>query len=175
MIKVVPVESSYADAKAKYDEYINVHVANVMKVWKGQLRPILEAEGINVQLIDEVISNHDQSKWSEEEYEAYLYYFYLKPRDPDWNMAFDVAWNHHQKSNPHHWQYWLLIKDEGGTEALEMPIEYLAELICDWQAMGYTYGNLASEYYEKNKHKMVFAPNTKAKLETYLPMLDKLI
>ena len=26
------------------------------------------------------------------------------PSDVDYN--FDVAWNHHQKNNPHHWQYW---------------------------------------------------------------------
>ena len=26
--------------------------------------------------------------------------------------AFDVAWNHHQKRNDHHWQYWLLTPDK---------------------------------------------------------------
>lgn len=30
--------------------------------------------------------------------------------------AFDLAWLKHQKRNPHHWQYWLLINDSSSKE-----------------------------------------------------------
>ncbi len=30
---------------------------------------------------------------------------------PEVATAFDIAWNHHQKRNDHHWQYWLLTPD----------------------------------------------------------------
>ena len=38
--------------------------------------------------------------------------------------SFDSAWLLHQKRNAHHWQYWVLLEDEGNTKALEMDDKY---------------------------------------------------
>lgn len=49
---------------------------------------------------------------------------------------FDRAWNHHQKFNKHHWQYWVLQKDDGSTKVLEMPKKYMLEMVADWMGAG---------------------------------------
>lgn len=58
---------------------------------------------------------HDWSKFLSCEWFPYARTFY-KPDGshqyaPD-GTGFDVAWNHHQKHQPHHWQYWLLNWDQ---------------------------------------------------------------
>lgn len=78
---------------------------------------------------------HDWSKFLPSEWGPYVAYFYgnypeYDPADPwKWNRRgyhgpttyevkqwFDRAWNHHQKRQPHHWQYWLLTTDKPGED-----------------------------------------------------------
>lgn len=65
---------------------------------------------------------HDWTKFLPCEWFPYVDYFYgQKPTDmgaTGYNhqvnqddTAFNRAWNHHQKANSHHWQYWLLTYD----------------------------------------------------------------
>ena len=91
----------------QYDMYLSEHIGNVRKSWDLIKDKIDDNELVNE--VTALVINHDKSKYGEEEYEPYLEYFY-GDKDED---AFNVAWNHHQKSNPHHWQYWLLREDEG--------------------------------------------------------------
>ncbi len=77
---------------------------------------------------------HDWHKFLPSEYFAYLSYFYYGNKDIPLNKdswkrnsseevkkAFDLAWNFHQKRAKHHYQYWVLIKDDGTIKPLEMP------------------------------------------------------
>ncbi|MFA5525633.1 MAG: DUF5662 family protein [Acholeplasmataceae bacterium] len=52
---------------------------------------------------------HDLSKLRPSEFWAYCRWFY---RGSDNGAAFNVAWLLHQRRNPHHWQYWMLLNDE---------------------------------------------------------------
>lgn len=73
---------------------------------------------------------HDYTKLLPSEWFPYVEYFYGEKaahpktkvfKDGDFvplmeppehvKRAFDAAWNHHQKRNRHHWQYWLLTPD----------------------------------------------------------------
>ena len=81
---------------------------------------------------------HDLSKFRPSEFIPYARYFYekdgskktvrdktgyYKPTDTR-NVAFEYAWNHHQKRNKHHWQYWLLQYERGERWSMqEMSIE----------------------------------------------------
>lgn len=61
---------------------------------------------------------HDLSKFRPSEWSAYVNYFYGDKTDleTDRKAAFDRAWLYHQRRNPHHWQYWVLMEDNpGGT------------------------------------------------------------
>lgn len=76
---------------------------------------------------------HDWSKFLPSEWGPYVANFYgEKPTDEEVHRLmhlsifikskaeikadFDRAWNHHQKRQPHHWQYWLLTTDQPGKE-----------------------------------------------------------
>ena len=56
---------------------------------------------------------------------------------------------------PHHWQYWVLINDnpEEGEVLIEMPYNYILEMICDWWAFSWAKGNLNEifPWYEERK------------------------
>lgn len=63
---------------------------------------------------------HDMSKFLPSEFFPYANYFYgnypkLKEQV---EYEFTVAWLKHQKRNPHHWQYWLLINDDSSNSYL---------------------------------------------------------
>ena len=146
-----------------------------------QLMPVLMDEGIEQSVINEItecVRLHDQSKWDQEEYDAYLAYFYpMDDQDKDEliESAFDMAWLHHQKVTPHHWQYWILIRDEGKQVPMDMPLKYVIEMLCDWQSMGYKYGDTAFDWWTNNKDKMIMSDNTRTLVDKYVKHLKKLV
>lgn len=130
---------------------------------------------------------HDLSKFSRAEWGPYVDYFYgpALPEDRPWDdfwvasavhgtartrrqEAFDLAWLHHQRVNPHHWQYWLLKEDEGGLKPLEMPAHYVYEMVADWVGVGLALGkgweNIL-EWYDSAKDKMILEPSTRSIVE----------
>ena len=124
---------------------------------------------------------HDISKFRPSEFFPYVNYFYgNKPNDREKNKyrkstttsdeAFDFAWLLHQKRNPHHWQWWILPEDEGGTKILEMPSEYLIEMLCDWHGAGMAQGRTFSDYewWTQNKDKMQLGFWTRDSIEWIL-------
>jgi hypothetical protein len=154
----------------EYNEYLNNHISNVSKGFEWLVENLPEVfDGVMPGLMRSQINAHDDSKWWEDEYEAYDDYFYGN-RDASVEDAFDLAWLHHQHNNPHHWQHWLLREDNGGTKALEMPKEYVLEMICDWWAFSWSKGKLTEifDWYATNKPKMVLHPNTLQLVEDVL-------
>lgn len=115
---------------------------------------------------------HDLSKNDPEEYDAYDEYFYGGNRSYKVVSNFRNAWLHHIHNNPHHWQHWVLINDEPneGTIALEMPYEYVVEMICDWWAFSHKSGNLHEifDWYEKHKSNMILHEHTRTNVEDIL-------
>jgi len=69
---------------------------------------------------------HDASKWHGVEW-LYLHQGPDVPRD-----KIELAVCQHQKTNPHHPEYW------GGLE--QMPEIYIAEMVCDWCARSQEFG-----------------------------------
>ena len=123
---------------------------------------------------------HDWSKFTPTEFGPYARSFY----NPDgslrkvWDESgyydpvrisaeFGVAWLHHQKANKHHWQYWVLIEDEGGDKILSMPSRYRKEMLADWHGAGraITGKKDTVNWYKKNKRKIQLHPNTQAWIE----------
>lgn len=77
---------------------------------------------------------HDWSKFLPDEFLAYAKTFYDDGghtqyiSDPD----FANAWRKHIIRNPHHYQHWCLLWDNGDLEPLEMPQKYVKEMVSDW-------------------------------------------
>ena len=115
---------------------------------------------------------HDWSKFTKSEWSAYVHAFYTKQGNKQYkpNDAFDRAWNHHQKINPHHWQYWILLEDEGATKLLEIPDKYRREMLADWIGAGRAINGRIEvrEWYYKNKYKIQLHENTRLWIEEML-------
>lgn len=123
---------------------------------------------------------HDWTKFLPSEWFAYVEYFYGRKR-PDIgttgynhslhqdDTAFNFAWNHHQKANSHHWQYYVLNYDDGGTMVLDMPDLDRKEMIADWRGAGRAQGKPNTvAWYHVNKDKMQLHPDTRAWVESEL-------
>ena len=122
----------------------------------------------------ELTNKHDTSKYSDEEYQAYDNYFY-GDKSNKVVKDFDYAWLHHIHNNPPHWQYWVLVGDDEPLKALEMPEEYIIEMICDWFSFSFKNGDLRElfKWYDDHKAKMILHPKTKSRVEEILDAIDK--
>lgn len=83
------------------------------------------------------------------------------------NARFDKAWLHHQKlGGKHHWQYWVLVQDNGPMKAIEIPEKYRLEMIADWRGAGLALGKPdAWAWYLANKDKMTLHSTTRELVE----------
>lgn len=160
--------------KLEYERYINEHVANVQKACEKFGPQICEYLNIDYNLLLKKVKDHDCSKWSKEEFEPYRQYFNPVKGETKDQDSFDRAWNHHQKENDHHWQYWVLINDEDEPKykAIKMCPYALGELVCDWVAMGMKFGTKSKDYYEKNKDRIIMHEDTRKALEDILEFVD---
>ena len=164
---------------SEYDEYLTTHITGVIRSWEELLKPAvldmtndIDAE-IDVDVIDSIISKHDASKYSSAEYPAYCNYFYPSDGFEKDEVAFDLAWLHHQHHNPHHPQYWVLIRDEGEIVPMDMPIEYICEMLCDWHSFTLRDSkSTAYKWWTDNKDKMTLSANTVAIIEQLVPNLQ---
>lgn len=146
-----------------YTNYVDTHIDNVIKAWKEEVS-IIEDDFIqsNSKELSEQIEQHDKSKWEESEYDAYrANYNPINDQEKIDNEAnFQAAWYHHFQNNPHHWQHWI---DEEGElkpiEDLHQVKKAYIEMICDWQAMGYVFGDTAKQYYDQNKDTIKIYPD----------------
>ena len=157
------------DMKNKYDEYLTAHIANVKKGYDWLCINLPEV--IPVEYADSIAENiysHDRSKYWEEEYYPYCEYFY-GTKSKKVETEFNYAWLHHIHNNPHHWQYWVLKHDDEPEEALDMPYEYIIEMICDWWSFSHKTGKLDEifSWYEQHKG-MVLSKKTRETVEDIL-------
>ena len=146
-----------------YTNYIIEHRDNVLKAYQW-----LVDHKIISNNYQHNIATHDISKWSNEEYDAYDKYFYGKQgKTTEVKEAFNFAWLHHIHANPHHWQHWVLINDDDGTQALEMPEEFVIEMFCDHASFSFKTGNLeeVSKWYKDHKLNMILHRNTRVMYE----------
>lgn len=160
-----------------YNEYIREHISNVFKAWKA-MQEKCKSEGFIYDdwyfwTIDGAIKQHDISKYSAQEFTQYRRNFYPCTGEEKDEEEFQAAWEHHYKNNNHHWQYWLnedgTFKEDGGNTQL---IAYI-EMICDWTAMGYKFGDTALSYYENNKSDIKIAPGYVEFVERVLKQMSE--
>ncbi len=150
----------------KYTEYISEHCKAVRDAWTWLSDHNLLPEEVKTKYN---VYTHDNSKHTKEEYDAYDNYFYGEKTE-EVKTKFNYAWLHHIHNNPHHWQHWVLVNDDDGTHALEMPAQYVYEMICDWWSFSFRKGDLKEvfKWYEDHKSNMILHPNTKALVEDIL-------
>lgn len=153
----------------QYDSYLEQHKANVKKGFEWIREHIPDVLQGDFDYEWQICLNHDYSKTETDEYEAYDAYFYGGNRSFDVVQNFNKAWLLHIHRNPHHWQHWVLINDEPneGEIVIQMPINYIIEMICDWWAFSWSKGDLTQmfSWYEERKDYIKMHKNTRKTVE----------
>ena len=133
----------------EYDLYLQNHKVNVKKGfdWIKENLPDLIPKDDGIDYEHQIGFEHDASKSDPEEYEAYDAYFYGGNRSYEVVQNFRYAWLKHIHRNPHHWQHFVLLNDspEEGEIVLDMPYNYILEMICDWLSFSMANGNLGGQ------------------------------
>ena len=163
----------------EYDNYLREHKTNVLKGfrWIRENLPELLIGLDEGDLEWQIGMAHDASKTDPEEYDAYDAYFYGGNRSYQVMQDFNYAWLHHIHNNPHHWQYWVLINDDDGTIALDMPYNYIIEMILDWWSFSWKSNNLYEifNWYDEHKKTMILNENTKIIVESILSDIKEIL
>lgn len=161
----------------KYNQYLQEHKANVAKAfyWLLENTPYLIVGDYERQ----ITADHDASKSDPEEYEAYDEYFYGDNKSNEVKEQFNKAWLHHIHNNPHHWQYWILTGDDPkeGELVLDMPYNYIVEMVCDMWSFGFKENNLNEifDYYNEHKKWMKLSDDTRGLVQYILSEIKKVL
>ena len=170
------ITESGADYQEEYRKYIYEHKKRVTQFadWmKENLPELFNEPGLDD--FDEVIQEHDDSKFSEEEFEPYAQKFYGKQdingKPLEYIPGWDEAWEHHWRNNEHHPECWL---------GEDMPYIYILEMLCDWGSFSIAKGNmmeLIDYYYSKARddEEKNLSDNTKEIIEEILDKIENII
>ena len=163
----------------QYDNYLLYHKANVTQgyYWIRDNLPELIEKAKDCDVEHQICFAHDASKSNPKEYYAYDAYFYGGNRTYSVVLEFNKAWLHHIHTNPHHWQHWILIHDDPEMDMtiLEMPYNYILEMICDWWAFSWKRGKLDEifKWYDEHKAYMKLHDNTRKTVEHILAKIKE--
>lgn len=160
---------------SSYKEYCENHIENVKKSFDFLKENVPEIiQGLDLELLEKNISEHDSSKFSEKEIKGYENKFFGNGDLDEFHKAF-LDHIHH---SPHHWQYWVLVHDNGKDDTLiEMPKEYVIEMICDWMSFSIAKDDLNElfEFYKNQKDIMRLNKKSKEFLEDCLNKIKEVI
>lgn len=161
----------------EYDNYIEQHKASALMGFEWLVSNLPEVIKGDESMLREQMRMHDTSKYSPAEYEAYDKYFYGNNKSYQVVEDFDYAWLMHIHSNPHHWQYFCLIQDDPDKDMkiLDMPYNYILEMICDWWSFSWRKGNLNEifDWYEERKDYIKLSDRTRIEVEYILDKIKK--
>lgn len=158
----------------EYGRYLQQHRANVAEAyyWIRDHIPEILKDDDKHHYERQICYDHDASKDRSDEYYPYDAYFYGGNRSYKVVEDFKVAWLLHLHRNPHHWQYWILVNDDPdeGEVIMDMPYNYIVEMICDWMSFSVAKGDLTEvlKWYEQHAGYMKLSDNTRVAVEAIL-------
>lgn len=165
---------------AEYDFYLEQHKMNVAKGYRWLADNLPEVLDIDMRYscLERLICyEHDKSKTEQDEYLAYDAYFYGNNKSYQVVQDYDYAWLVHLHRNPHHWQYWVLINDDPkeGEVCLDMPYNYIIEMICDWWSFSWKTENLYEifKWYDERKEHIKLSDKTRKTVDNILGKIKK--
>lgn len=175
MCDLVHIYETKEESLKAYNISVKNHKENIRKAFDVFGKLFCDALELNVDDLEALINIHDNSKMiDKDEIDGYLIqHFPYK----DSNIPFDSyglrrciyekALLNHYHSNPHHPEYWVMIKN---NSLLPMPMEkiYICEMILDWIANSVDEKDNAKEYWRLNRSRKFLHHDT-------VDIIDKLI
>ena len=132
-----------ADYQKEYKDYVDAHKERVEKFADWLLENCPDVlDPVDPDVFWDLIKGHDESKFSEEEFEPYAQKWF---GNGEKTFEYEEAWKHHWMNNEHHPEYWL---------GEDMPYIYILEMICDWGSFSIASGDmneLSDFYFNKAK------------------------
>ena len=158
-----------ADYQKEYKTYVEEHKDRVRQFaeWlRGKLPEVFD--GVDFDIFNELIQEHDDSKFSEPEFEPYAQHFYGDKKN---DFEYEEAWRHHWTHNEHHPEFWL---------GEDMPYIYILEMLCDWGSFSIASGNMKelSDFYfnkARDDEEKNLSENTKIIIEEILEKINSVI
>lgn len=169
-----------------YLDYIKEHVRNVQSAFQTMFvdrkEELLSKFSRSNDLEDSIeavgyeIKHHDDSKFSDKEFEGYRRKFYPVGYEMDseeqrqiTEEMFQDAWKHHYTHNDHHPDYWLT--EDGKPDDMSLPA--IVHMLSDWGGMCIKFGGTPKTYYyEKAKEeKSKMTEETKKIVEELLDII----
>ena len=153
----------------EYKKYIINHKANVSKFADWLLKKCPEVfKDIDIMSFKTLINNHDESKFSKEEFEPYARFWFNDSEHYDYDPEYEAAWEHHWKNNKHHPEFW---------QGQDMPLIYILEMLCDWGSFSISKNDmneLFDCYYEEaqDDDEKNLSENTKILIEKILGQIS---
>ena len=154
------------DYQTEYKDYVEAHKERVTKFadWLLENCPDL-FEGVDTEVFKDLIKEHDESKFSEEEFEPYAQKWFGNGEE---TFEYEEAWKHHWMTNEHHPEYWL---------GEDIPYIYILEMLCDWGSFSIDKGDLGelSDFYfnkARDDEEKNLSPNTKETIEHILSCIE---
>ncbi len=169
----------------EYDQYLVNHKESVGRAYrwfKANMPEFVQqslVDGLTLKELEhQILIEHDASKTKLDEYPAYDRYFYSSFPKDETKKEFNLAWLRHIHRNPHHWQYWVLpSEDLNIIQALEMPQNYVLEMLCDWWSFSWRNyePDRIFEWWDRHKDIMILHPKTRGLIhDTIWAMKEKL-
>lgn len=159
----------------EYDQYLQQHRNNVKRGFEWLLTNLPTVLIGQPDASWQIVFDHDSSKNNDDEYSAYDAYFYGNNRSYEVTEEFKRAWLIHIHRNPHHWQYWVFNNDNPneGEVILDMPYNYIIEMICDWWSFSWQKGDLGEifNWYDEHSDYIKLSPKTRKTVEDILEQM----
>ena len=155
----------------EYDQYLASHKESVKTAYQWFKRNMPEfvqqsiVGGMTLEELEhQILVAHDSSEMMFDEYPAYDRYFYSDLPKNKTQEEFNLAWLRHIHRNPHHWEHWVLpSEDLHIIQALEMPQNYVLEMLCDWWSFSWRNyePDRIFEWWDRHKDIMILHPKTR--------------
>lgn len=153
----------------KYKDYVKIHTTNVRTAYtllQPHLQEIFELSDKELKDLETNIRNHDKSKFTEEEFDAYSQFYYGRLTEKTIDN-FRTASHIHRTRNPHHSEHW---------KGSEIPTIYVIEMVCDWWSFSFEKDrpDEVLNWYKNHKGEFTFQKNTKAKVNKLLAKIKEI-
>ena len=193
------ISEEYSDKCKEYMSYIDEHRNNVKlafkKLFVDRNIPWMKLNITKDKLIETLknlyndIEEHDMSKYSDEEFDAYRERFYPTNEEKEKYRSdstysaevddnFEKAWQHHYQNNNHHILFWATVDPDGNIqEKRDMPFLCILHMICDWEAMSMKFNpnndlaTIAWYINDADEEKSQMSGNTRKMVESLLELI----